>query len=590
MDSQTTTASPSKKRWQSGLAVVVLLLSTVIVYGRVCRHEFAGWDDPATIHHNPLFDPPTREKIAHTWVEPFKGLYTPVTQSYLGTLAFLAETKDIDREGIHLDARVFHTGSLVLHVLSVLLVFAILNLLSGHVGAALGGGLLFALHPLQVESVAWASGAKDMLCGLLSLCAVYQYLLFARREGDRRRWGHYAIGAVAMLLAMLSKPSAMVVPAVVVALDLFVIGRPWRRVAVAAGGWCLVVAPLAIVARLVQNADIVPDVAVWRRPFVAADALTFYLWKLIWPVTLCLDYARRPAVALRIWGGVWPVVSVLIVAGLGYWAWRGRGRRPWVVAAMAVFVAGVAPMLGLTPFMYQYTSTVADHYVYLSMLGPAMVGTWLLTRYGRPAVAWGVAIVAVLLGVRSNLQLAYWHDDHAAWAHAAAVSPDSFVAPSNLGTSLAREAAILNDRADEAREAGRAAEADALLVRRRALIARAADLQDRAIAINPDFVNAYRQGFNFRLRLGQERRAAELLEKLLAVNDAKPASVRTDFTSYRETAGILWAKLGEYQKAATQFEKYVSAVPANADARQALAEVRAKLAEARTGDDEVLRR
>jgi len=257
---------------------------------------------------------------------------------------------------------------------------------------------------------------------------------------------------------------------------------------------------------------------------------------------------------------------------------------------MAVFVAGVAPMLGLTPFMYQYTSTVADHYVYLSMLGPAMVGTWLLTRYGRPAVAWGVAIVAVLLGVRSNLQLAYWHDDHAAWAHAAAVSPDSFVAPSNLGTSLAREAAILNDRADEAREAGRAAEADALLVRRRALIARAADLQDRAIAINPDFVNAYRQGFNFRLRLGQERRAAELLEKLLAVNDAKPASVRTDFTSYRETAGILWAKLGEYQKAATQFEKYVSAVPANADARQALAEVRAKLAEARTGDDEVLRR
>src|SRR5206468_2474394 len=99
------------------------------------------------------------------------GLYAPVTYSYWGAVAYLAERKGTDRVGIHLDARVFHAGSLILHLASVLVIFSILRLLCGHLGAALAGAMLFAVHPLQVETVAWASGAKDVLCGLLSLCA-----------------------------------------------------------------------------------------------------------------------------------------------------------------------------------------------------------------------------------------------------------------------------------------------------------------------------------------------------------------------------------------------------------------------------------
>jgi 4-amino-4-deoxy-L-arabinose transferase-like glycosyltransferase len=588
------TAAPlgSVKRgidWRGALAVLVLVVSTLAVYGRVCGHEFAGWDDQLTIHHNPRYSPPTGAKIAQTWKESVNGLYAPVTYSYWGALAFLAELKEVDPTGIHLDARVFHTGSLILHLVSVLVVFSILKLLSENVWASLGGALLYSLHPVQVESVAWASGAKDLLCGLLSLCAIYQYLLFARAEaaGRGRRWSHYACGGFALLLAMLSKPSAMVVPVLVLALDLFVVRRAWRKAAMAAAGWALLVSPLAVVARVVQTVYAVAPVAWWRRPGVAADAVLFYLGKLVWPVALSADYARRPAVALQVWGGAWPLLATLIAIGLAFWIWRGRAARPWVAAGAVIFVAALGPVLGLTPFMFQYTSTVADHYLYLAMFGPALLATWALVRFRGRAITGGCAVALALLGVRSFGQLGHWHDDRAVWVHAMDVCPDSFVAPTNLAACLGREANVFRHASEDAREAGRTEEADWMLGRARENYVRAADLLEKGLAINPDFMAARHNAFMYNYRLGRQQQAVDHLEALLAINEQLPAAVRTDFTSYRETAGILWMKLGQYDKAAAQFERVVAAVPENTAARDGLRDARAKSAEARLESGEI---
>ncbi|MDB5318433.1 MAG: Tetratricopeptide 2 repeat protein [Phycisphaerales bacterium] len=590
-DVQLTTPLGSERRrrdWRSPLAVLALVICTLVVYGRVCGHEFAGWDDQLTIHHNPRYSPPTGAKIAQTWKESVNGLYAPVTYSYWGALAFMAELKDVDPLGVHLDARVFHTGSLILHLASVLVVFSILKLLSENVWASLGGAMLYSLHPVQVESVAWASGAKDLLCGLLSLCAIYQYLLFARAEvAGRRRWSHYVCGGLALLLAMLSKPSAMVVPVLVATLDLLVVRRGWRKVATASGGWALLVLPLAVVARLVQTVYAVAPVAWWRRPAVAADSVIFYVGKLVWPVALSADYARRPAVALQVWGGLWPVLAVLIAAGLGVWIWRRRAARPWVAAGAVIFVAALGPVLGLTPFMFQYTSTVADHYLYLAMFGPAMLATWALVRFRGRAVAGGCAVAFALLGVRSYGQLSHWHDDSAVWVHSMEVCPGSFVAPTNLAACLGREANVFRHGAEDAREAGRMEEAEWMLGRARENYARAADLLDKGLAINPDFMAARHNAFMYNFRLGRNQQAVEHLEALLAVNEQLPAVVRTDFTSYRETAGILWMKLGQYEKAAAQFERVVAAVPENTAARDGLREARSKSAEARLESGEI---
>jgi hypothetical protein len=498
---------------------------------------------------------------------------------------------------------VFHTGSLILHVISVLVVFAILKSLSDNIPAAAGGALLFALHPVQVETVAWASGAKDLLCGLLSLLAVYQYVQFARlaRTQDaapptddlagrarrtRQLWTAYVSGALLLVLAMLSKPSAMVVPVVVATIDLFVVGRPWRSVAKSAGGWLLVVIPLAVIARIAQDTTLLPHVPVWARPSVAADAIAFYLWKLVWPVAMTPDYARRPEVVLEMLGGAWPWLVVFVPAAVAAWAWRGRVTRPWVLAGFATLVIAVGPVLGLTPFMFQYTTTVADHYLYFAMLGPALVLTWALVRYRGRALAGACAVVLAVLAVRSNDQLACWRNDLTLWTHGVAVAPGSFVARTNLAAEYSRRAYALNVRSQDLREAGKADAADKLQANRRRLLKRSVVYLEEAIALNPKFITARHNAWVSYLFLGQHAKAAEHLEAQLAFAETNPdPEGRAKLWSFYASAADMWMKAGRYDRAIADFEKALRIKPDNEEATKGIAEARAKVAEARVDLD-----
>jgi hypothetical protein len=579
------------------LAVLILIGITVAAYGRVCGHEFTWWDDQMTLHHNARYNPPSAEGIRETWTHSVDGLYAPVTYSYWGTLAFVAELKETSPQGIHLDARVFHTGSLILHVISVLVAFAILKALSENVPASAGGALLFAIHPVQVETVAWASGAKDLLCGLLSLLAIYQYVQFARlarahtaappddvaAHARRRRQIRtaYGSGALLLVLAMLSKPSAMVVPTVVAAIDLFVIGRPWRDVAKSAGGWLLVVIPFAVIARISQDTALLPHVAIWQRPFIAADAIAFYLWKLVWPVALTPDYARRPEVVLKMLGGAWPYLVVLVPAAVAAWAWRGRVTRPWVLAGLAILVIAVGPVLGLTPFMFQYTTTVADHYLYFGMFGPALVLTWALVRYRHRALIGACAMVLALLAVRSNDQLAYWRNDRTLWTHGAAVAPGSFVARTNLAADLSRKADLLNQRASALDEAGQPEAAAKLQGDRRRLLERSVVYLEEAIALQPKFMAARHNAWVSYLFLGQHAKAAEHLEAQIAFSETNPdPEGRAKLRPFYASAAGMWMKAGRYDRAIPDFEKALRIKSDDEEATQGLAEARAKLAEA----------
>jgi hypothetical protein len=129
------------------MAVLLLAGVTCGVFGRVCGHEFSWWDDPMTIHHNARYNPVSAEKVREVWAGPVDGLYAPVTYTYWGALAHVAEMREADEVGIHLDARVYHAGSLVLHLASVIVVFSILRLLSANVWAARGGGDVFRRAP-----------------------------------------------------------------------------------------------------------------------------------------------------------------------------------------------------------------------------------------------------------------------------------------------------------------------------------------------------------------------------------------------------------------------------------------------------------
>lgn len=395
----------------------------VVTFGRVVFHEFTGWDDAFTLFENPRLNPPTLASLIHYWTRPEGGLYIPLTYTLWSALAALG-----------MKAGLFHASSVVLHAVSAVLVYEILRELSRAAIPSLIGAMIFAVHPLQVETVAWASGTKDLLAGCLVLAGVWQYIRYARDDRSpaaRRRWGT-ALGLFA--LALLAKPSAVVGPAVAGVIDVLLVRRSLRSAARALAPILVIALPLVVVARIVQTPPNVPLASPWLRPLIAADAIAFYLHKLVWPIDLGIIYARTPEAVTR---GGQLYYTWMAPAAIGAALWLGWPRTRVLIAAALVFVAALLPVLGFTPFMFQIHSTVSDHYLYVPMLGVSLAAAWGAERLDRRWFYPAAAAIVLALAARSVVQLGVWRDSLALFRHTVELAPDSAVAHANLGLALA---------------------------------------------------------------------------------------------------------------------------------------------------------
>ncbi len=187
---------------------------------------------------------------------------------------------------------------------------------------------------------------------------------------------------------------------------------------------------------MIQPADYLPSTPLWARPFIAADALVFYLRKLVYPLNLAFDYGRMPQVVLQqgITYALW-IIPVAMVLPACIW----KRHRRWLLTAMAVFALGMLPVLGLTSFFFQFYSTVADRYVYLSMLAPALLLAYLLGQYSGRISAISCVGLIVLFGTASVRQVGFWKDTPALFEHAIEVNPRSYIAHHNLANYFTRQ-------------------------------------------------------------------------------------------------------------------------------------------------------
>jgi tetratricopeptide (TPR) repeat protein len=430
-------AAPPLERRGTGtlLPVFILILLTIVVFSPVAGHEFTSWDDELTIARNPRFNPPTVAGALYYWRHPHMQLYVPVTYSVWALVAAVATRTAPGGAYAILEPAAFHLVNLALHLASVVLVFGLLRRLVSNPLAALAGGLLFAVHPVQVEAVAWVSGTKDLLCGLLSLLALWHYLAFAdphARQSPRRAL-HYGLGSAAFILAMLSKPGAMVVPGLAAVLDVLILRRPWKQSVRALAPWFGLAVACAILTALVQPARGGAEAApLWSRPLVAADAVAFYLYKLVVPLWLGIDYGRTPRWILDHGAAFLTWIAPAALGGLLWWK---RATWPVVVAGAALFVIGVSPVLGLVPFSFQHYSTVADHYLYLPMFGVALALASLCSRLPtRRLATWG-GLIGVLLATQAWAQSRYWHDTFSLFEHALEINPRSAGASKSLAAA-----------------------------------------------------------------------------------------------------------------------------------------------------------
>jgi tetratricopeptide (TPR) repeat protein len=430
------------ERWRIWALGVLLLASVAIIYWPVLEYGFVAWDDDLHVYDNPRFIPVTWDSIAAFWLAPYEHLYMPLTYTVWGALVWIANATQPGP----LTANLFHRLNLLLHLGSSLIVYRLgLLWLSGaapsrqHALATALGAMVFALHPLQVEAVAWVSGLKDTLSGFFTLLAVWQYLAFAQCPNGKRCWHHYVLASSAFACALFAKPAAVITP-IIVALLMAHRGRPRPRYhRQTLGGWAVVAVVWGVWTKLQQPDTALAFIPTWgERLVVAIDALAFYARQVACPLWLGPDYGRTPQVVIA---QGWPLMSagLVVVGSLGLWWTRhqwGRGGT-----AVAVFIVGVLPVLGLIPFLFQAHSTVADRYTYVAMLGVALGVGWLGQQGGRFCTSLVVVTMVVggFFGWCSGQQVQVWRDTQTLFTHALQVNPRSAVAHNNLGLALANQ-------------------------------------------------------------------------------------------------------------------------------------------------------
>lgn len=433
-------AASSSRTW---VAPAILVFAILVTFGSVCAHEFTNWDDKLNVTYNPHLNPPTLGGLVYFWEHPYAHEYIPLSYTVWWLLAQVARVETPDAAGIWLNPYIFHTANLLLHLGVSLLVYRLLLLLTRRPWAACAGALLFALHPIQAEAVAWVTGLKDLLCALFTMLALWQYVLFAKTEArERLRGWHYAAATAALVAAMLAKPSAVTVPIIAAAIDWLLLGRSLRRVAMAIAPWAVVSAVMVAIGILSHPTG--PDVGgpILMRPLIAADSIAFYLGKVIWPVGFSAVYhhSTNDVLASRSLYLAW-----VFPTAVGILIWMLRKRFPWLVAAAIIFVAALLPVLGLVAFEFEMISTVADRYAYVAMLGPSIAVAFAFCSIEShiprdshiPSRSWawmagGATAVGMLLAVLSFRQARYWHDSRTLFTRVLAVDPKSDVAYSNL--------------------------------------------------------------------------------------------------------------------------------------------------------------
>ena len=420
------TARPLMHR--SWLLAVVLIVATLAVYQSVWRAGFI-WDDDHHLTNNPAII--SHDGVRMIWSSLRTSRYYPLTLT----------TFWVQRRLWGLCPLPYHLFNVVLHAINGILVYFALQRLRAP--APWLGALLWAIHPVNVESVAWITELKNTQSGCFFLLAVLCYFRFE----SSAQWKWYGLSLLCGAAAFLSKPSTVILPLVLL-LSIW-----WRQGFVRRGDWWRMVPFLAMAAGMSvltiieQRGQILRlGGTEWKLPLVdrflvAGRAIWFYAAKLVWPEHLIFVYPRWDlSVQSR-----WCCAGVLALAVLCLVLWGFRRER-WARAGLfgaAFFVIALSPVLGFFDVFYFQYSFVADHFQYLASIGlialMAGAAATVCAKFGRTGRRFGVVMAVVILatlGILTWRRGWIYHDNETLWRDTLAKNTACWMAYTNLGNLL----------------------------------------------------------------------------------------------------------------------------------------------------------
>jgi protein O-mannosyl-transferase len=401
-------------------SVLALVLLTGIAYAPALRGVFI-WDDADHLTQNPAVAAPNGPSLI--WSSLAVSRYYPLTLT----------TFWLERHAWELSPLPYHAVNIALQAINAVLLYLLLRRLK--VRAAWVAAALWAVHPVNVETVAWVTELKNLQSGLFFLLCLLCYLRFERQRDP----GWYTASLVLFAAALLSKPSTVFLPAALLLLVWWQRGR-WQR------DDLLRVCPFAVLALLMSLLTIVEQqrlvqieaTADWSLPLaerfaIAGHALWFYAGKLLWPHNLTFVYPRWQ-IDTRTAATWLPSLAALLV---GAALWKQRRHR-WLKAGafgLGYYAFALLPVLGLLNIYYFRYSFVADHFSYLASMGLiALVAAGLATaiQYEPAKVLMSVAALT-LLGWQTWHRSLVFHNDETLWMDTLQKNPNAVLAHNNLG-------------------------------------------------------------------------------------------------------------------------------------------------------------
>ncbi len=429
---------------------LALTVSTLAVFRQVCRHQFITFDDDWYIYNNSSIKTGlTWDNIVWVFTHDQGGNYHPLT----------AMSHMLDCNLYGLDAGGHHFTNLLFHLANAVLLFLIFKSMTANLWASAFIAAVFALHPLHVESVAWASERKDVLSAFFGLLTMAAYLGYVRKSA--LAW--YLLTLLLFAMGLLAKPMLVTLPFLLLLLDYWPLNRMGTesgpairnagRLIVEKIPFLALAAVLSTITFLTQKSTgIVQDVSeypfVWRVGNAAAAYLT-YIVKMFWPVNLAVFYPH-PKGSLSIWQVGLTFFLLVCITAASVWQLR---KRPYFAVGWFWFVISLFPVIGLVQVGLQ---AWADRYTYMSYTGLLIIVAWgtpeffarSRLRYKKPILALFAAVSISIFAVVAWFQVGYWQNNEKLYAHAAKVVKDNWWAYHNLGREYAKQGK-LNQAAEQ---------------------------------------------------------------------------------------------------------------------------------------------
>ena len=418
-------------RIRGALPYFVLLAMTVAAYLPIWRNGFVDFDDEIYIATNaPVAKGLTPSGVWWALTNDDAPYWMPLTWLSLQLDASCSTICSPPGEAIP-RPRVFHGQNLAWHTASVLLLFHLWRRLSGKRWPSFLVAALFAVHPMHVESVAWAIERKDVLSGFFGLLTVYAYVGWVENRG----WKTYLAMTTAFLLSLLSKPTLLTLPFVLLMLDYWPLRRWASATPIRFGVLLREKAPLFVLAAMIACITLVSrdrhgslvsleDISLTDRLANALAGYGWYLGATFWPTSLAVLYPH-PHSEWSVYRVAVGTACLLTITAFSLWQSR---RRPRLIVGWLWYVGGLAPMIGLAQ---GGTQAWADRFSYWPHIGLFVAVVWEVESWAErlpmlslvARAAWGLVLGG--LTALTWVQTTTWHDSVTLWEHAAAVTKDN---------------------------------------------------------------------------------------------------------------------------------------------------------------------